>query len=138
MIKKVFVLLLSFVMVISLFVFNNAPIFKNYADEYEVYLNDFSCSNSIIRVDKNKFPFIFNAKGQSAVIKKENFYLENFLLDFGAKLVFVESGEDYSCYYAYSPNFKQSKIINEKKVNLHIAIKKDSVKVGSPIIYGSF
>ena len=138
MLKKVLVLLLSFVLVISFLSLNNLPIFNDYADEYEVYLNDFSCSNSIVNVDKDKFPFVLNVKGQSVVIEKDKFELEKFLLDLNAKLVLVESGEDYSCYYAYSPKIKQSKIIKDKNVNIHIAIKKQSVKVGSPIIYGSF
>ena len=121
-----------------MFVFNNAPVFKNFADEYEVYLTDFSCSNKIINVDKNKYPFIINVKGESAVIDKEKFNLQSFLSDLNAELVLVESDENYSCYYAYSPNIKKSKAFKDKTINLHIAITDDCVKVGSPLIYGSF
>ena len=130
-------MLSSFIM-LSLLVFNNTPIFRNYADEYEVYLTDFSCSNKIISVDKYKYPFIFNVKGECAVLNKDKFRLQSFLNDLNAQIVFIESDEDYDCYYAYSPNIKNSKVIKNQLVNLHVAILKDCVKVGSPIIYGSF
>ena len=138
MLKKVLVLVLSSIVVISMFVFNNAPVFKNFADEYEVYLTDFSCSNKIINVDKNKYPFIINVKGESAAIEKEKFNLQSFLSDLNAELVLVESDENYTCYYAYSPNIKKSKAFKDMTINLHIAITDNCVKVGSPIIYGSF
>ena len=80
MLKKVLALLLSFFIITGLFVFNNSPIFKNYADEYEVYLTDFSCSNKIISVDKNKYSFILGIKGESVVIEKADFCLQSFLL----------------------------------------------------------
>ena len=138
MFKRVLVILLSFFIVIGLFAFNNTPIFINYADEYEIYLTDFSCSNKIVSVNKYKYPFVFNVKGESAVVEKENFDLQSFLKELNAQLVFCESDQSYDCYYAYSPNIKKSKLINNKMVNLHIAITSQAVKVGSPIIYGSF
>lgn len=138
MFKKVLVFLLSSFVVISLFVFNNSPLFTNYADEYEVYLTDFSCSSKIIGVSKARFPFILNVKGESVQLKKESFDLENFLKDLNAEIVMIESVENYDCYYAYSPDIKRSKIVYDKTVNLHIAIGNNSVKVGSPLIYGSF
>ena len=138
MLKKVLALLLSCFIITGLFVFNNSPIFKNYADEYEVYLTDFSCSNKIISVDKNKYSFILGIKGESVVIEKADFCLQSFLTDFNARVVLVESAENYTCYYAYSPNIKSSRQINDKAVNLHIALTDQRVKVGSPIIYGSF
>jgi hypothetical protein len=138
MLKKVFVLIFSAFIVLSLIVFNNAPVFSEYADEYEVYLTDFSCSEKIISVNKFEYPFIFNVKGESAIIKNQNFSLTDFLNELNAQVVHCESGEDYTCYYAYSPTLKRSKVINDKLVNLHIAITQKGVKVGSPIIYGSF
>ena len=138
MLKKMLVIFLSSLIVISLFVFNSSPVFNNFADEYEVYLTDFSCSNQIIKADKHNYPFILNVKGESAVLKKEDFNLQSFLNTFSAKLVLEESDENYSCYYAYSPNIKSAKKVKDKTVNLHIAITDDCVKVGSPIIFGSF
>lgn len=138
MIKKVFVFVISAIIILSLFVFNKMPIFANYANSYEAYLTDFSCSNKIINVNKFAYPFMFNIKGESAVLEKETFNLQTFLTDLNAKVVDIESGETYTCYYAYSPDIKKTKVINGQAVNLHIAITDKQVKVGSPIIYGSF
>ena len=138
MLKKVLAILFSCFIITGLFVFNNSPIFENYADEYEVYLTDFSCSNKIINVNKSLYPFVANVKGESVVIEKADFCLQSFLTDFNAQLVLVESAENYTCYYAYSPKIKNSKVIKDKTVNLQIALTSQSVKVGSPIIYGSF
>ena len=138
MLKKVFVLIFSVFIVMSLIVFNNTPVFSDYADKYEVYLTDFSCSEKIISVNKFQYPFVFNVKGESAIIEKQNFSLTAFLKDLNAQIVICESGENYTCYYAYSPTLKKSKVIKDKMINLHIAITENCVKVGSPIIYGSF
>ena len=138
MIKKVFVFVISAIIILSLFVFNNTPVFINYADNYEAYLTDFSCSNKIIKVNKYTYPFTLNIKGESAVLKKETFNLQSFLEDLNAEIIAMENGEKYTCYYAYSPDIKKTRVINGQTINLHIAITDKQVKVGCPIIYGSF
>lgn len=121
-----------------MFFANNMPVFFKYADKYEVYLTDYSCSNATKNVFLLEYLFTFNVKGESCVIDKNEFEKEKFLSDFSATEMFSESTGEIVCFYAYSPKIKYTEKINGKTVNLHVAIGKDQVKVGSPIIYGSF
>ena len=71
-------------------------------------------------------------------IEKQEFELHSFLLEMGARIVFSEKTDKKVCYYAYSPKIKYIERVNNHNINLHIVIGENSVKVGSPIIYGSF
>jgi hypothetical protein len=54
-----------------------------------------------------------------------------------AKIIFTEQIEEGTSYYAYSPTIKYRTKIKNKIINLQIFVGK-GVKVGSPIIFGSF
>ena len=138
MFKKAVVVILSVVFISGIFFVNNMPVFYKYADKYEVYLTDYSCSSATKNVLLLEYLFTFNVKGESCVIAKKEFEIQEFLSDFSATEIFSESTGEIVCVYAYSPKIKYSKNIGGKTVNLHFAIGKDQVKVGSPIIYGSF
>ena len=85
-----------------------------------------------------EFFFLKNIRGESVSLKKENFDLNEFLSDMNAEVVFVEQTEEMNLYYAYSPNLKYKKIVDGRLVNVQIAIAKERVTVGSPLIFGSF
>ena len=58
--------------------------------------------------------------------------------DFKASPVFCYSTESGESTYYYTDKIKVYKVINGKKVNLHIHVENNKATVGSPIIYGSY
>ena len=57
---------------------------------------------------------------------------------YGAEILFTEEVDGVVSYYAYTPCWQDGFYINGRKVNLHIAIGKGYVKVGTPIIFDGF
>ncbi len=55
-----------------------------------------------------------------------------------AKVVQVEVVGDIIIYYAYSSKLGQGVNIDGKRVNLQIATDKNKIKIGSPLIMGSY
>lgn len=78
---------------------------------------------------------LFNVCGESATYK--NFDLQSYLTSVDGKIVFEEKLDDSVNYYC-TANLPYSILLYGKKINLHISIKKESVKVGSPIIFGGY
>lgn len=138
MLKSTITYLLALSLIFLFCYINVTPVFKGYADEYEVYLGNKGSLSQIISVNESDFIYLENLSGESFTIDKENFNLEKFLTDYDAKLVFVEEIESGISYYAYSKKIKYKANIDKKLINLHVFIGKTNIKVGSPIIYGSF
>lgn len=136
--KRTSFLLVSILLLISLFFINKTPVFKDFSDEYEVYFNTYSDTASIKTINIYEYPFTFSIKGESCVIKNKEFNIDDFFSSMNAKLLFSEEVDGVKCYYAYSTTIKYLKIVNNQKVNLQVAISNQQIKVGSPIIYGSF
>ncbi len=108
------------------------------AKEYEVYFKNYSQSNQLQTIDKSQFKFVLGVKGESFTIDVKDFCLEDFLTKIDGDICFIENLENVVCYYGYSKKVKYLEMINGKIINVHIAISKSYVKVGFPIIYGSF
>ena len=138
MLKKVAIFFSSFVLIISMFFISNTPLFTNKSDSYEVYLESSSNSQNIINVSIKEFALIFNKKGESACIEKNDFNLHSFLIQMKARVLFIEQIDGKISYYAYSPKLKYMQRVKNHNVNLHVVVGESTVKVGSPIIYGSF
>ena len=43
-----------------------------------------------------------------------------------------------SIYYFYTDKLPKKQIVNDKKINIHLAVKGDVVTLGYPFIYGSY
>ncbi len=114
------------------------PVFREYADSYEVYLDDDSSLAQTKRVNKLQYFFLTDIKGESVTVNSEEFDLEDFFNDFDARLKFTESTPDSQIYYAYSPKVKRVKRVKGQNVNLHVVVCKERVVLGSPLIFGSF
>lgn len=113
------------------------PLFNSYSESFEVYTKSASSNAVITTTTKDYYPLIFAKTGESCKIKGE-FDLTSFFIQTGAKLVFKEQTESGTSYYAYSKNIRYKKVINGKKVNLHVHVGKTDITVGSPIIFGSY
>lgn len=138
MLKKICVIISAVVLVVSLYFFNKTPIFNGLATSFEVYLSDYSDTRTQLSLSENEFIFLSGIKGESCVIEDESFDLEKYLTQMNASIIFTHEFEEFKNYYAYSPKIKYYKIIDGKMINLHVCVKNDQVKLGSPIIYGSF
>lgn len=55
-----------------------------------------------------------------------------------AELCFVEDVGGTVSFYCYSGELKGGVLINGRLINLHIAVRADSVAVGTPIIFGGY
>lgn len=73
--------------------------------------------------------------GESA--EYEAFDLNSYLKQVNGKILFTEELSDSINYYC-SANLPYSVNVNGHTVNLHVCVKKDSVKVASPIIFGGY
>ncbi len=57
---------------------------------------------------------------------------------FDAKILLQETTADVISYYCYTPRWQENIFVRGYVVNLHIAVSKDRVVVGTPIIFGGF
>lgn len=104
----------------------------------EVYLSDGSYGDIITTTGNNKI-YNFKKRGEAYTFIDQldiNYILEYY----SATTVFTESGEWGQSVYAYSKNIKYQKVINGKTINVHIHKNAftGEIKIGFPIIYGSF
>ena len=138
MLKKICVILSSVILLLSLYFNNKTPVFTGLANTFEVYLTNYSDSSAELSLDKKGVIFLAGIKGESCIVEKENFNIQYFLQQMNASIVFTHEFDGCINYYAYSPKIKYCETVDGKFINLHICIKNDKIKLGSPIIYGSF
>ena len=55
-----------------------------------------------------------------------------------AEILFIEEACGAVSYYAYTKRWQDGLYINGVKINLHIAVGKDTLAVGTPIIFDGF
>ena len=138
MLKRLISVLTCLACACSVYFVNKTPIFANFSPELELYIGAPDSTAEIITVDTNKVPFLLNVCGEAFTIVKYEFNLNEFLDEFSASTVFTEKLENGVSYYAYSNKIKYNQTINGRKINLQVFIGEQMVKVGSPIICGSF
>lgn len=136
MFKRYFIVFLSVAFMLSLYFTVNKPLFSDYADRYELYLKENSSVAEIVNADNYSFPFYVSVKGEACVVKCGD--EKEIIGDFNAEIIFTEETDDAVIIYAYSKKIPYEKIVSGKKVNLQIAKRNGVIKVGSPLIYGSF
>lgn len=111
------------------------PVFKGYADEYEIYLSAGSFGDSIVKTrDKNLNAFTV-VKGESCYL---NVSYEQLIKDFSATHLFTEETAEGISYYAYSPKIKYRTYIRGRMVNIQYFSGGGRQIVGTPMIFGSF
>ena len=138
MVKKISLCLVCVLAVVGVTICSGQPVFINYSNHFELYLNSSSSMAKIISVDYKNFYHYKNVCGESVEINVEFFELQDFLQDFNAKVLFAENIQDGVSYYVYSPKIKYQKIVNGKRVNLQLVQKKNYINAGAPLIFGSF
>lgn len=76
-----------------------------------------------------------NVCGES--VEYDNFELSAFLKEYGAEIEFTEAGEDYVNYYCKA-DMPYSVELYGKTINLHVCVRGEKAKAGSPIIFGGY
>lgn len=122
----------SFFTILILFLLGAFPSFTGFTKNSEVYGGVYSSSCLILDGDFSLFKTGEGGVLREGVTKKE--VMERF----NARLVFIEEVEGVVNYYCYSDKIKCSLAIKGEKINLHFAERGNVVKVGTPIIFGSF
>ena len=136
--KKICLIICAFIVFVGLNLSYSTPLFYTKGQEIEVYLGSASSLAKIERVDFYEFLTLNQVMGESVEYQAQDFCLQEFLDRYNAKLVFSENTSQGQSYFAYSKKIRYKKTINGKLVNLQVFVSNQRVKVGSPIIFGSF
>lgn len=110
------------------------PLFCVHANTYEVYFGD--SAGEIRLIDKKFIPL--GVKGEGVQLSRQGFNIDIFLKDNRAKLKVIRTENGGTSYYAFSRKIPYKARVFERTVNLHVFICNEYVKVGAPIIFGSF
>ncbi len=114
-----------------------SPLF-GFAEEIEIYFYDGSFCEGVNAI-ASEYPFIKGITGESCVISCGNEKKpKDIAKELGGKILFSESTEEGVSYYGYSDNVKYKKRVNGKVVNFQIFCCESRMKVGLPLIFGSF
>lgn len=79
--------------------------------------------------------FLADVCGES--VEYKNLDLNSYLKQVNGKIMFTEELSDSVNYYC-TADLPYSVEINGYRINLHVCVRKDSVKVASPIIFGGY
>lgn len=137
MFKKVGCIIFSLTALMILWGIYHKPVFGGYAREFEAYKGFYSSQAQIVKTDFFGYGFIFDGTGEAVTLEKGT-SAQRIISDFGATEVLTESVDGGTCYYCYSPNLKNEKIVDGKRVNLQIFDGDKYVKVGTPLIFGGY
>ncbi len=129
-------LLAVFFVVAPLFLPDENPPFLGLASEYEVWMGENSSARRIVLCEGEYEIVDINALGGVSCESKRT--AESLLLQLDAKILFSETTCGVTSYYA-AADLPFGVEVNGVVVNLQVAVRADgSVKVGSPIIFGSY
>ena len=141
MFKKLAIILSAVIVMCSVQYFSAEPLFYEFMNEsgsYEIYLENYSSSADIVMLnDISTYKTLSNISGESCRVRG-HVTKEEILNSFNARLVFEENHANGTSYYAYAQTIKYRTIVRGENINLHVFVGENGIKVGSPIIFGSF
>ena len=137
-IYPLFILIVCFLMLLSGAVINSHSYLDKYSGRYEVYLSSNSSSARIVAISKKETCRYVSKRGEAIFISNSNLKVEEIFDSLSAKLNFIEEMENGVSYYGYSDKIKYKKYIRGKTINVHVYKSDGGIKIGLPIIYGSF
>lgn len=107
-------------------------------ESYTFFVGDTSKNCREVTVDKNadlKRLTLDGVCGESTVYDEID--LDEYLKSVNGQIIFVETLSDSVNYYCKA-DLPYSVTLYGEEINLHVCIRKDSVKVASPIIFGGY
>ena len=112
-----------------------------YAGRHEAYLLKNSSACQILSLSgeeaNERLFFLFRLKGESVRLDSPE-EAEKIVRRYHARFLFEENAEGVRSEYYYTPKLRGYKLINGKKVNLHIAYANGRTVAGTPILFGGY
>lgn len=108
------------------------------AESYTFFCGDSSKNCREVHVDSNaalKKLTLTDICGESAEYSELD--IESFIKSVNGEIIFTETLSDSVNYYCKA-DLPYSVNLYGEQINLHICVRENSVKVGSPIIFGGF
>ena len=136
MFKKLFYIFMAVLTLFSLKVANSKPVFANFSNTFEVCVGQKSSGN-FYKANNRSFCLFNGVTGESCIVN-EKYSLEDVIEYFSAEKVFEEKVENLIITYYYSPKIKYVQKVNGKKINLQACVTNNQLKIGTPLIFGSF
>ncbi len=138
MLKKICVIVSSLIVLCGAVMVSTTPVFSDYGDRFEVYLNSSSSLAKAVSVSGKQLIFLKNVEGESVKVSAKGFNLDELFKEFDATVKFTEQAEQVVIYYTYSPKIKYRKKVKGERVNLQVAVGREQITLGAPLIFGSF
>lgn len=105
---------------------------------YVFYCGTSSADCKVVRANDNaKLTRIFLSGVCGEGAEYREFDMQKFLSSVNGEIMFSESAAGITNYYC-TADLPYSTILDGTQINLHIAVCGDTVKVGSPIIFGGY
>lgn len=104
---------------------------------YEFYCGDSSKNCKVVTSENPALDKLLLKEVCGESCGYDTIELESFLKNYGGKVVFKEELSDSVNYYC-TADLPYSVTLRGYEINLHICVRKDGVKVGSPIIFGGY
>ena len=134
MFKKIIYILLAVSVTCGAWGISSQPIFSEFSENFEVYLNENSSNAIILSSDARWFAMTFTRTGESC---KTDASVADIFGYFKARTVFVENTSEGVSYYGFTDKIKYREFLKGETVNIHVFVGKTHTTVGSPLIYGS-
>lgn len=146
MVKSFFRLFVGFLFSMacfSFFLFSTAKTTLPAEGDYTFYLYSKSSDAQITTVPKDYAPvfsLLHRAQitGERSVLTDDPRSIEEILSSLGGTLLFVEECGDVTSYYCYADGLSSPVFLNGTAVNLHLAVRGNTVCMGTPLIFGGF
>ena len=135
---KLFALTVLAGLLIAIVTISQAKLCFKGAESYAFFCGDTSKNCREIQIDGNAKLKMFTLSdicGECA--EYSSLDIDSFLKSVNGEVVFVETLSDSVNYYCKAA-LPYSVTLYGEEINLHICVKNDGVKVGSPIIFGGF
>ena len=135
---KLFALTIAAGVMLAVFTVCSANLCFDGAESYTFFCGDTSKNCHEVQVNGNaklRKLALNDICGESAEYSKFDF--DSFLNQVNGEVVFVEELSDSVNYYCKA-DLPYSVTLYGEEINLHICVKSDGVKVGSPIIFGGY
>lgn len=128
MFKNLAVILSFFILIYACAI--NSNLFIN--EEVVVSIN--YSSGSFYNTKSLSVADVFSSSGQSKTFSSDFNYL-TLIKNADAKLIKSSGSGNVKNYYYYTSNLAKYVVIENKKVNLHVAVSEDKTVIGYPFIY---
>ena len=136
--KKIFYLTVCLLILTILSIYSSLPVVTGLGKNVEFYMGEGGSNGQITSITElSKYSFK-QIKGEGVIVEDEQKLIE-FVKDYNVNFYFSQEVENGTSYYGYSSKIKYQAKLNGKIINVHIHVSdKKVIKIGTPIIYGSY